>query len=123
MLIFCLKKVSKNKYFLTNQGRNFSVIVSDSETIQLIFTLTQISNFRTLKLKFYPVLDLLHAHSVSLFALTCIPLNLFAIRTRFAPSVRKSVLPSKGRGIALRNFLLTYLRTSLLRNDLSALVP
>ena len=35
------------------------------------------------------VLDLLHAHRVSLFALTCISLNLFAIRTRFALSVRK----------------------------------
>ncbi len=36
------------------------------------------------------VFDLLHAHRVSLFAHSCIPLNLFAIRTRFAPSVRKS---------------------------------
>ena len=39
----------------------------------------------------------LHAHRVSLFALTCIPLNLLAIRTRFTPSVRKSALP-KERG-------------------------
>ena len=43
------------------------------------------------------VLDLLHAHRVSLFALTCIPLNLFAIRTRFALSVRKSA-PLKREG-------------------------
>ncbi len=36
------------------------------------------------------VFDLLHAHRVSLFAHSCVPLNLLAIRTRFAPSVRKS---------------------------------
>ena len=48
----------------------------------------------------YPVLDLLHAHRVSHKLLRNNMLNLFAIRTRFAPSVRKSALPTWGEGIS-----------------------
>ncbi|MBP3491449.1 type II secretion system protein, partial [bacterium] len=43
-----------------------------------------------------PVLDLLHAHRVSPKLLRNKRLNLFAIRTRFTPSVRKSALPWRG---------------------------
>ena len=40
---------------------------------------------------------MLHAHRISLFAHSCTSLNLFAIRTRFTPSVRKSALPQGAR--------------------------
>ena len=46
----------------------------------------------------HPVLDLLHAHRVSHKLLRNNMLNLFAIRTRFAPSVRKFALPTWGEG-------------------------
>ena len=46
-----------------------------------------------------PVLDLLHAHRVSHKLLRNNMLNLFAIRTHFVPSVRKSALPQRGEGI------------------------
>ena len=48
-----------------------------------------------------PVLDLLHAHRVSHKLLRNNMLNLFAIRTRFAPSVRKSALPTRGEGTSI----------------------
>ncbi len=44
-----------------------------------------------------PVLDLLHAHRVSPKLLRNKRLNLFAIRTCFTPSVRKSALPQGAR--------------------------
>ena len=104
IFLYTFARVQTSAPILTfpHWGRELPVIASDSEAIQLIF----IVKFMTPLLSFgHPVLDLLHARRVSLFALTCIPLNLLAIRTRFAPSVRKSALPLKGRG---KMFLLTY---------------
>ena len=46
----------------------------------------------------HPVLDLLHAHRVSHKLLRNNMLNLFAIRTRYALSVRKFALPQRGEG-------------------------
>ena len=45
-----------------------------------------------------PVLYLLHAHRVSHKLLCNNMLNLFAIRTHYVPSVRKSALPQGARG-------------------------
>ena len=76
-----------------------------------------------------PVLNLLHAHRISLFAHSCTSLNLFAIRTRFTPSVRKFALPQGAReqtSCAERTVknLFTYLPINLFtfKNNLSFLI-
>ena len=52
----------------------------------------------------------LHAHRISLFAHSCTSLNLFAIRTRFTPSVRKSALP---QAISLAQKHIEYIKRGL----------
>ena len=109
--LFVVDNLSSRIYLLLPKSFDFAQNGS-SWSDCAIYNLTPLLSFG------HPVLDLLHAHRVSLFALTCIPLNLLAIRTRFAPSVRKSALPLKGRG---KMFLLTYSLPYL--KILRALVP